>query len=219
MPEQRENPPFPLVVRGYDRVHVDEHVRQLGVALKRARTRAEEAEERSTRPGAGALHDLGPQVSRLLEVASNEADQVRTEADRYAEQVRGEADQYAEQVRGEVDEEARVVRGQVQQAQDEATTRHDAMLADAQSRAEELLVRTQRHADQRAQEAVQAAEDEVEDLSERVERLWATHEQLVAGVRSSAERVLMSAQPLAEPPLHTEAGRAAQDRREVGARA
>lgn len=194
---------FPPAVLGYDRARVDERVRALELDLEQVRARAQEAEQRLARPGAGALQDLGPQVSRLLQQASDEAERLRAEAARHAERSRAETDELVERTRAQV----------AQEAQDAAAER-EALLADARARAEDLLARTQRHADERAQEAVRAAEDEVAVLTVRLHELRALHEEMVATVGASAQRVL-GALPA---PVPTQADAARAEDQQAGAR-
>ena len=187
MPDRSDVPDFTVSLRGYDRQQVDEYVRRLTLDLDEAHARALSAEQRlAERPTSlsGSFADLGPHVAGVLERAAHEADQLRSEAQSYAEHVRQEADRAAEDLRTLAGSEAAT-----------ATAQRDALLTEARNRADELLQRSQRHADQRAAEVLAAAEREAEALRSELTRLNTAHAQALSEARAAAQRLLAASDP------------------------
>ena len=188
MPDRSDVPDFTVSLRGYDRQQVDEYVHRLTLDLDEAHARALGAEQRlAERPTSlsGSFADLGPHVAGVLERAAHEAEQIRSDAEAYAEHVRQEADRAAEDLRSLAGSEAAT-----------ATAQRDALLTEARNRADELLQRSQRHADQRAAEVVTAAEREAEALRDELARLRTAHAQGLSDVRAAAQRLITASEPV-----------------------
>jgi cell division septum initiation protein DivIVA len=187
VPDRSDVPDFTVSLRGYDRQQVDEYVHRLTLDLDEAHARALGAEqrlaERASR-SSGSFADLGPHVAGVLERAAHEADQLRAEAQAYAERVRADADRAAEDLRALAGSEAAT-----------AAAQREALLLEARNRADELLQRSQRHADRRAAEVVAAAEQEAGALRSDLARLRDEHQRAVTEARAAAERLLAASEP------------------------
>ncbi|MDQ3664400.1 MAG: DivIVA domain-containing protein [Actinomycetota bacterium] len=146
---------FRTVLRGYDPSQVDRRVAELIEAAKESRTQAEQLAERvreleeRAKAGDGAtppgFEQLGQRVARILILAEEEAEEVRSngraDLDARREQleqevtrVRSDADRYAEQQRSEADTAAARV---LENARRTADDRIDAADRDASARTQE----------------------------------------------------------------------------------
>ncbi len=98
---------FDLVLRGYDRHQVDEHLRQLAGTIEQLRTELARTSSELER-GRPSYDALGERVAQILGLAEAEAAQLRSDAERDAADLRVQAHRDAEElvasVRREVDE-------------------------------------------------------------------------------------------------------------------
>lgn len=145
-------PEFALVMRGYDRFQVDDYVARQATWLAEAQARVEAAESAAREAHAQAadlrsriargerkesttapksVEALGERVGRILQVALDAAEEVRTEADLDARSRRAEAERTLV--------EARAMAASVtSRAEEEARTGHDQILAEARAEAERV---------------------------------------------------------------------------------
>jgi cell division septum initiation protein DivIVA len=103
-PPEREEPPFPIVLRGYDRAAVDEHLDGLNRLIEELRTaRSPQAAVRQ------ALDRVGEETSAILQRAHETADEItaaaRADAHRRVETAQREADS----LRQEAERQARAL--------------------------------------------------------------------------------------------------------------
>ncbi|MBC7372575.1 MAG: hypothetical protein H7323_01105 [Frankiales bacterium] len=185
MPDRSDIPDFTVSVRGYDRRQVDEYVHRLTRDLDEAHGRALAAEQRPVPTAGGSFADLGPHVAGVLQRATEEAQQLRSDAQTYADTIREQAERKAQDLLPLTGHEAQA-----------ATAQRDAMLAEARNRADELLQRSQRHADERAKQTLAATEQEMLALREEVAAVRAAHEHAVQQARATAQRLLEVAGPV-----------------------
>ena len=185
MPDRSDIPDFTVSVRGYDRRQVDEYVHRLTRDLDEAHGRALAAEQRPVPTAGGSFADLGPHVADVLQRATEEAQQLRSDAQTYADTIREQAERKAQDLLPLTGDEAQA-----------ATAQRDAMLAEARNRADELLQRSQRHADERAEQTLAATDQEVLALREGLAAVRAAHEHAVEQAHEMAQRLLEVAGPV-----------------------
>ena len=179
MPDRSDIPSFTISLRGYDRRQVDEYVRRLTQDLDEAHGRALAAEQRPVPTAGGSFADLGPHVAGVLQRATEEAQHLREDAHTYADTVRVQAERAAQDLQSLTEDEAQV-----------ATAQRDALLAEARNRADELLQRSQRHADDRTKHTLATAEQEMLALQEGLSAVRAEHKRAVAQAQETAQRLL-----------------------------
>lgn len=191
-----EPPQFDMVLRGYDRIEVDEYVRdarrttqKLQAELaqseerhRRAEQHAESVEREMTaarsRPAAPAEEGFGMRAERLLRIAEQEAAEIRSGASREAAATLQQSRAEAERARHEA-EQALITR----------SSRFDEQAA---QRTAELQQREQQIAEQlevarNEAEAVEAAARRAADQYR--ERMQADAEEVVARARSEAGQI------------------------------
>lgn len=119
MLDRPDVPDFAVSLRGYERAQVDEYVMRLTRELDDVHARAVDAEHRlaSRAQGSGAYEDLGAHVAGILRRVSEEAEQVRADAERAAQDQRMLAERDSAS----------------------AEAHREALLVDARGRADELL--------------------------------------------------------------------------------
>lgn len=184
-------PDFPVALRGYDRVQVDEYVQQLAARLDEANRRAAAAERQladgqGRSPGqADAYAAIGARVTAILQAAEEESARMRSDADAYARQAVGDADSRTQQLRSATEQRTQRLQAEaetsarelVTKAQTEAQRAQQAAaaareeegraLATARKQAEELLTRAQQRADEKAETTLSTARRESEEMLAR----------------------------------------------------
>jgi DivIVA domain-containing protein len=197
-------PAFAIVLRGYDRVQVDDYLRrvdhQLRQALERAMAAERDAADRAAVPAQtqNPYADLGTRITAILSAAEEEGRRMRGDAERYAQDLRAQAEQEAratvEKARAEAERQEAATAG--------AREVEERILGDARERAADLIARAQQHADERAEETVTAAQRDADALITNArgeaDRLIADarrdNAELDEGLRELRERRLRTAQ-------------------------
>ena len=214
---------FRTVMRGYEPSEVDRYIAQLTTAMESANHRVEElgaevsrlsaeAEETRNRPVAVAkpapptkatFADLGERIGRILALAEEEADEIRTaavaetrrrmaELDSTSAATKAEADRYAEEIRTNADQEAARI------------------VEDAKRAADQLLDDADRQALARRREA----EAVYEEQRAKAAKAAADFEQTLADRRDKAEKSFQERTAIAESQLAEVQERVAQVRTE-----
>lgn len=248
-------PNYRIVLRGFDPAQVEEHANELNKAVESARreaadrtvevtrlqnansalqervndlsNRLKEAEEANPTSTAPSFSDLGERIGRILGLADEEANEMRTSAEKAAEEIRRvatkEADEvrvvanrYAEEVRSKAEAEAARL---VEQAKQQADNILDHADREASARREEGEAF---YENQRAKAAAAAADFErtlgerreksaaefaaqmesqqkaLEEAQEQAEMLTAEADQIERKAREEADTLLASARQEAE---------------------
>src|SRR5947209_1488354 len=103
-PPEGEEPPFPIVLRGYDRTAVDEHIDNLNRVIEERRTaRSPQAAVRS------ALDRVGEETSAILQRAHETADEITNAARADARRRVETAQRDADSLRQEAERQARAL--------------------------------------------------------------------------------------------------------------
>jgi cell division septum initiation protein DivIVA len=183
--------PFKSVRHGYDPAEVERHVtdltrtaaeaheraEDLAGEVERLRTAAAEAKQAQAKavkplpPAEPTFHDFGKRVGRILAMAEEEAEEMRTaavaevdsrlaEADAAAATARDEADNYAQETRTAADEHAQKVIENAKRNADQMADESERMAIARSGEAEAL------YEEQRAR-AAKAAADFEQTLAER----------------------------------------------------
>ena len=134
MSGQLEQPRFASAMRGYDRVQVDDYVARLGeiVADAEERARLAESELEFSRHAT-----VGPRVSQILDLAVEEAKDLRERVDAEVERMRSQA-------RAECDELTARARDTSAQILAEAESARSDILADADAKRLAVLAEVER---------------------------------------------------------------------------
>ncbi|MGB3604823.1 hypothetical protein [Gordonia sp. (in: high G+C Gram-positive bacteria)] len=198
-PGHRQSP-FPIVMRGYDRDQVTDHLRRLDAELRMmasdrdsAHASAEDLQGRldDARHRIRDLQDevnvlsvppttvagMTDRVSRMLQLATDEASEVRANARDEADERLSVARQEAEDIRSEA--AAASVRTK-ELAQDHA----DAIITDAEERAAKI--------DAEAKQREQQSQRDQESARERANEIIAAAERDAASLRGSAHSIAMA---------------------------
>ncbi|MEO9138502.1 MAG: DivIVA domain-containing protein [Jatrophihabitans sp.] len=226
MSEQTTNSTFRTVMRGYEPSEVDRHLADLSNAAASATARADQlaqelenvhrqADERTPDkpkpPSEPTFHDFGKRVGRILAMAEEEAEEMRTaavkevqhklgECESRTTSARADADQYSQETRTNADQEAaRIV--------EEAKRSADQMIDDAERRA--MARRGEAEAiyeEQRARSAKAAADFEktlaerrdkseqiFQDRTDEMEHELTEARDLVARTRSDSDQLAAEA--------------------------
>lgn len=160
-------PSFSVQLRGYDREEVDEYAATLRRMLDEARRRLteleraleedhrEEGAEPRTESAASSFRALSGRMAAMLELAEEEAAEIRLQAQQEAEALRAAAATDVEEVRT---------------AREGAEQEAEAVVTAAREQAEDLLSRSRRHAEDQAEAIVAQAEDDARRILEEAER-------------------------------------------------
>lgn len=198
-PGHRQSP-FPIVMRGYDRDQVTDHIRRLDAELRmmasdrdsahasadelqahldearrRMRSLQEEVNTLSVPPTTVA--GMTDRVSRMLQLATDEASEVRANAREEADETLSVARQEAEDVRADAASAATRTK---ELAQEHA----DALITDAEKRAAEI--------DAAAQERAEKSKRDAEDARRRAQEIVAAAEDDAARLRGAAHNIAMN---------------------------
>ncbi|MDT4926753.1 MAG: hypothetical protein QOG01_4466 [Pseudonocardiales bacterium] len=215
--------PFKSVRHGYDPAEVERHVADLSRAAAEAQERAddlagevqrlskaaEEAKQVQAKavkpmpPAEPSFHDFGKRVGRILAMAEEEAEEMRSavvaevdsrlaEADETAASARAEADKYAQETRAAADEHAAKV------------------IEDAKRNADQMADESERMAIARSGEA----EALYEEQRARAAKAAADFEQTLAERRDKAEQMFQERTELSEKELESARNRVAKLRAE-----
>ena len=198
--EDADRPAFVTVMRGYDRVEVDEYVRETHRANRRLRAELEESKRRGqraeqhaeevekevravraqldARPTAPAEEGFGIRAERLLRIAEQEAAEIRSAASREAAATLQQSRAEAERARHEAEQALIARSGQF----DEQVAQRTADLQKREQNAAEQLEAARSEA-----EAVEAAARRAADQYRR--RMQADAEEIVARARSEAGQI------------------------------
>lgn len=154
-----ENPQFRVVLRGYEPAQVDRRLEELSIAVHEAARQRDDLlhrltslEEDRARRGAGLPADpptfdqLGERVAQILNLAEEEAADIRRRASQDVQGMQGELGDLAAKVRTDADRYASAVRT-------EAETEAARILQEARRTVEERLEAAERQAAARLQEA------------------------------------------------------------------
>lgn len=95
-PAETQQPPFPIVRRGYDRNEVDAYLRELENHMEATRRDLEE----------NAYQRLGEEMGRLLQHARDAADNMLVEAETEAQRIKATAEGDASTIRARAEEKA-----------------------------------------------------------------------------------------------------------------
>lgn len=191
---------FPIVMRGYDRDQVTDHIRRLDAELRmmasdrdsahasadelqghlddarrRIRSLQEEVNTLSVPPTTVA--GMSDRVSRMLQLATDEASEVRANAREEADETLSVARQDAEDVRAET---AAAATRTKELAQEHA----DTLITDAEKRAAEI--------DAAAQDRAEKSERDAEDARRRALEIIAAAEDDAARLRGAAHNIAMN---------------------------
>ncbi len=201
---------FRTVMRGYDPAEVDrviaeltaaaraadQRIDELGGQVRNLSAKVEEAESRpvvTSKPAPPAkptFADFGERVGRIMALAEEEADEIRTaavaetrrrmsELDSTSAATRAEADRYADEIRSSADQEAARI------------------VEEAKRAADQLLDDADRHALARRREA----EAVYEDQRAKAAKAAADFEQTLADRRDKAEKSFQDRTAVAESQL------------------
>jgi cell division septum initiation protein DivIVA len=134
----KDNPQFTIAIRGYDRYQVDEYLLRMQQLLGEAEERTRAAESHQDR----THDDVGPRVAKIFELAAEEADDMRDEADHEARETTAKARMRAEKI-------VRSAREAAESITQRSRAEHSELLADLsderdQIRAEVELLERQR---------------------------------------------------------------------------
>jgi cell division septum initiation protein DivIVA len=117
MTEHPERPEFATAIRGYDRLQVDDYTARLAEIAADAEERARAAEEELE----FSRHTtVGPRVGQMLELAVEEAKELRRKVNAEAEAMRSTARSGASEVISRANEEARETRKQTEAERQQA---------------------------------------------------------------------------------------------------
>ncbi|GAA4660203.1 hypothetical protein [Gordonia humi] len=198
-PGQRQSP-FPIVMRGYDRDQVTDHIRRLDAELQMmtadrdsAHASADELHDRLERTRA-QVHDLqrevdtlsvppttvagmSERVSRMLQLATDEAAELRANARDEADETLSVARQSAQQERSDAAAEA-------ERTKELAQEHADSLITDAEKRAAEV--------DEKAEKARREAEQTLADARRRAQEIIDDAEAEGARLRGAAHSVAMN---------------------------
>jgi hypothetical protein len=117
MTERPEQPEFATAIRGYDRLQVDDYITRLTEIAADAEERARAAEEELE----FSRHStVGPRVGQILELAVDEAKDLRAKVDADAEATRSAARNEAIERISRANEEARETRQQTKVEREQA---------------------------------------------------------------------------------------------------
>jgi hypothetical protein len=232
--------PFKSVRHGYDPAEVERHIAELTKAATDAQRRADDLAEQAAvgpvvmdktgkpmPPVEPTFHDFGKRIGRILAMAEEEAEEMRTaavaevdsrlaEADEAAERTRREADAYAAETRSAADEHATKLvedaRRAADQMADEAermaiarSGEAEALYEEQRARAakaaadfEQTLAARRAKAEQEFQERSDVAEKELDAARNRVAKLRAEGDQLQAEAARRAQQLQADAERKAE---------------------
>jgi hypothetical protein len=230
--------PFKSVRHGYDPAEVEAHVAQLTRAAAEAQSRADGLEEQLNAvdparggtpmpPAEPTFHDFGKRIGRILAMAEEEAEEMRsaaitevdarlTEADEVVERTRRDADSYSSDTRAAADEHATKIvedaKRAADQMADEAQRMAIARSAEAEAVYEEQRARAAKAAadfeqtlavrreksETEFQERAALAEKELEAARNRVAKLRAEGDQLQAEAQRRAQQFKADAERRAE---------------------
>jgi cell division septum initiation protein DivIVA len=192
-----ETPPaFDIVLRGYERRQVDEHLSTLVTDRMAAERKAGELEKQVARVRAeyeASDHaepnyaTLGARVEKILRLAEEEARDLRAEADSAGEQTRAKAGEDAEAIRKAAEAEA-------ERRRSEAEANSEKMLEQAKVEAERI--RTE--AGNESQAKLTSAENIVEEARAKAAQIATEVEAKLAKRREQAERDMATRQEVAE---------------------
>jgi cell division septum initiation protein DivIVA len=131
---QLEQPRFASAMRGYDRLQVDDYIARLGEIVSDAEERARLAESELE----FSRHaTVGPRVSQILDLAVEEAKELRERVDAEVERVRSQA-------RAQCDEMVARARDTSAQIRAEAESARADILADADAKRLAILAEVER---------------------------------------------------------------------------
>jgi cell division septum initiation protein DivIVA len=117
MTERPERPEFATAIRGYDRLQVDDYIARLAEISADAEERARAAEEELE----FSRHTtVGPRVGQMLELAVEEAKELRQKVNAEAEAKRSTARSEASEIISRANEEARETRKQTEAERQQA---------------------------------------------------------------------------------------------------
>jgi cell division septum initiation protein DivIVA len=133
-----KRPEFTTGLRGYDRLQVDDYIEQLHGLVTEAEERARAAEEDLEYSQHTAT---GPRISEILELAVEEARELRERAAADSAQTLGTAHAEAEQLVGAARTKAAEVEAQIEHDREQAVREIAARHAQAESRLNELAGR------------------------------------------------------------------------------
>jgi hypothetical protein len=233
--------PFKSVRHGYDPAEVERHIAELTKAATDAQQRADDLAARPTSsapvsvdkggkpmpPVEPTFHDFGKRIGRILAMAEEEAEEMRTaavsevdsrlaEADETAAAARRDADAYAAETRSGADEHATKLvedaRRAADQMADEAERMAIARSGEAEALYEEQRARAAKAAadfeqtlatrraksEQEFQERSDIAEKELDAARNRVAKLRAEGDQLQAEAARRAQQLQADAERKAE---------------------
>ncbi|MCF8604077.1 hypothetical protein L5I01_11985 [Gordonia sp. HY442] len=198
-PGQRQSP-FPIVMRGYDRDQVTDHLRRLDAEMQMmsadrdsAHASADELHDRLEHARA-QMHDLqrevdtlsvppttvagmSDRVSRMLQLATDEAAELRANARDEADETLSIARQNAHQERSDASAEAARTK---ELAQDHA----DSLITDAEKRAADI--------DAEAEKTRRDAEQSLSDARRRAQEILDEAESEAARLRGAAHSISMN---------------------------
>ena len=157
--------------------------------LDEAHGRALAAEQRPVPTAGGSFAGLGPHVAGVRQRATEEAQQLHSGAQTHADAIREQAGWTAQDLLPLTGDEEQI-----------ATAQRDAMLAEARNRADDLLQRAQRHADDRAEQTLAATEREVLALREGLAAVRAAHKHAVEQAHETAQQLLKVTGPVQRDP-------------------
>ncbi|HZC74124.1 MAG TPA: hypothetical protein VE442_25790 [Jatrophihabitans sp.] len=229
--------PFKSVRHGYDPAEVEAHIAELTKAASDAQNRADDLAQQANvdmakggkpmPPAEPTFHDFGKRIGRILAMAEEEAEEMRTaavtevdsrlsEADETAARTKQEADAYAAETRASADEHATKLVEDAKRAADQMADEAERMAiarsgeaealyeeqrarsAKAAADFEQTLAARREKAEQEFQERTEIAEKELEAARNRVAKLRAEGDQLQAEAQRRAQQLQADAERKAE---------------------
>jgi cell division septum initiation protein DivIVA len=195
--------PFKSVRHGYDPAEVERHIAELTKAATDAQQRADELAAQAAAgpvsmdkagkpmpPVEPTFHDFGKRIGRILAMAEEEAEEMRTAAVAEVDSRLSEADEAAERTRREADAYATETRS----AADEHATK---LVEDARRAADQMADEAERMAIARSGEA----EALYEEQRARAAKAAADFEQTLAARRAKSEQEFQERSDVAEKEL------------------
>jgi O-antigen/teichoic acid export membrane protein/cell division septum initiation protein DivIVA len=185
---------FDVVLRGYDRYQVEEHVRQLEDQARRARDEVEVL-RRNLDDARGQLEEgertayvgLGSRTEQLLRLAEEQATEILAEARTDAGQLRAAAEQEVARLRTDAEREAAQLKVSAEQEQEE-------ILTPARRQAEEMRGQAQRILEESQAQRAQAEAEFEARLASRHEEAERQEAARLAAARAATQKLVTEAE-------------------------
>jgi hypothetical protein len=156
-------PPFPVVLRGFDRQQVKAWGKELASQIQQERLRAHQAEQalyhmQLRRPATGSFRHLGAHVGDVLDEAGRSAEKILVDAAERAQEAIDVAAADAAQIVAAAEQQAAEIRQAAHRILEESRAERARLVADAQEAAAGLHARAEQDAGALLEQTRQATE-------------------------------------------------------------